>query len=247
MAKDVKKTTDAQVTDMLLDDFDKFEHFTVTYLKQIIIACVVIIVIVAIGVIGYSIHSAGEKKADSAIANAKTAEELQKVIKEYSGRKAVWGAYQKLIKIYLEKKDFSKALEANQSLLKLNVPEEMRWPLELNAGYMMEIMDKKADAINKFVAISKDNYFPPNVRIEASYSAGRLEAARGNKVAAKSYLEAAAKNQMAAAGEGSLWQKLAMAMLMNLDKPQQDTAKAAAPAPAAAPAKAKTAPAPAKK
>ncbi len=220
MAKDAKKTKDEQITDMLLDDFDKFEHFTVTHLKQIIAACVVIIVIVAIAVTGYSIHSSAEKKADNAIANANTTDELQKVIKEYAGRKAVWGAYQKLIKIEIDKKEFAKALGFTQELLKLNIPDEMRWPLEMNSGYLLEIMNRKDDAINKFVAISKDTTFPANYKIEANYSAGRLEAARGNKVAAKSYLEAAVKNQMgASAGEGGLWQKLALSMLMNLDKP----------------------------
>ena len=228
MTKNIKKTKDAQITDMLLDDFDKFEHFTVTYLKQIIAACVIIIVIVSIATIAYTMHCSAESKADNAIANAKTIEALQAVIKEYPGRKAIWTAHQNLVKLYIDKKDFAQAYAQTREFLKLNLPDELRVQLELNMGYMLENSGKKRDAADKFIAISNDSAYPAGVRIEAAYSAGRLESDLGNKAAAKKYLEAAVKNTAgAAAGESGLWQKLAMSMLMNMDKPKA----AAAPAP----------------
>ncbi|MDD3117595.1 MAG: hypothetical protein PHQ27_00300 [Victivallales bacterium] len=237
MAKKAKKTKDAQITDMLLDDFDKFEHFMVNNLRNILIGCVILIVLVAIGAIGYSIYNASENKANDAIAAADTIPELQQVIKKYSGREAVWSAYQKMIKIQVGKKDFAAALENSRALLALNVPEEMRWPLELNIGYLLEMDRKLPEAVTQFAAITKDNTFPTNVRMEAYYSAGRLELEQHHDAAAKSYLEVVAKEQPdMAAGESTLWPKMALMSLTDMQKLEQAISRDGAGKKAAAPA-----------
>ena len=60
--KNKKKVMDAEITDALLDDFDKFEHFAMTYWKQIGILAAAIVVAVALWVLISDSRKASEQK-----------------------------------------------------------------------------------------------------------------------------------------------------------------------------------------
>ena len=236
MSKDKKEGKDEQIADMLLDDFDKFEHFAVHYWKQIVAACILIVVVVAIGAIGYAIYTAADRKANTVIANAKTEAELQQVIKDYPNQKAVWQAYIRLAEMYVGKKDYANAYQQYTTLLKKSVPEEMRREIEVNCGYLLELQGKKKDALAAFAKIGGDSIFPEAMQCEANYSAGRLASELGDKTQAKTYLNICVnrgqKGQYDPAAE--FWKRQAGFLLQRLDGKVQ-------PAPTAAPAPAKAA------
>jgi len=233
MAKENKNGKDEQIANMLLDDFDKFEHFAMNYWKQVAAVCALIVVIVAIVATFYAINGASERKANTAIATAKTEAELQKVIKEYPKQQAIWSAYLKLGTIYVGNKDYPKALANYRELLQKGIPDEMRRELEMNIAYLLELQGTKKDAVAAFAKIGSDSFYPEATQCEANFCAGRISNDLGDKTQAKTYLNLTA-NRVVKGGAfdpaAEFWKKQAQLMILKIDAP----AKPATAAPAAA-------------
>ena len=66
-----RKENTPDVADLIADDFEKFEHFAVTYWRQIFYACAAIILLVALGAIGISVKNSMDNKALNTLAGAK--------------------------------------------------------------------------------------------------------------------------------------------------------------------------------
>lgn len=245
MSKPKKESKDEKIADMLLDDFDKFEHFAMNYWKQIVAVCVLIVVLVVIVTIGYTIHTATERRANSAIVNAKTEAELQTVIGKYPKQKAVWSAYIRLAEMYVGKKDYVNAYQQYQNLLKKSIPEEMRREVEMNCCYLLELQGKKKMAMEEFVRIGGNSFYPEAMQCEANYSAGRLAAALNDKVQAKSSLNLCINRGQNAKYDpaSEFWKRQAQFMLQRLEGKIQAPVAAVVPsvkpitAPVVAPAK----------
>jgi len=229
MPKDNKAGKDEEIANMLLDDFDKFEHFAMNYWKQVAAVCVLIVIVVGIVAAFYAINGATERKANNAIANAKTETELQQVIKDYPKQSAVWSAYIRLGSLYIGKKDYPNAMLVYQDLLKKNIPDEMRRELTMNVSYLLELQNKKKEAIAAFVKVGSDSSYPEAMQCESNYSAGRLSSEIGDSTQAKTYLNLAASRVQKGAFDPAVefWKRQAQLLLQRLSAP---AGKAAVPA-----------------
>ncbi len=218
-----KKAMDKEITDSLLDDFDKFEHYAMKYWKQIFAVAIIIVVVAIIVAVGYSVNAAKERKINNAIANAKNVEELQKVIAEYPNDKSIIFAYSSLAQKFIGKKEFKKAEATYQTLLSKEIPNDMKWQISVDCAYLKELSGDKKKAIEMFSKIGSDSMFPPAMRCEANFSAGRLEAKVGDKKKAENYLKFAMNlndpNNVAV----SFWVKQASSLLQTLKTPAKKT------------------------
>lgn len=191
--KNKKKALDAEITDALLDDFDKFEHFATTYWKQIGGVAVAIVVGVALWVMISDSKKASEQKINDAICNAKTETGIIKAVKEYPAYPAANYARLRLAKMYLNEKKYDKAYEQFRLLRASNIPREMTWRISLDEAYALELEGKKTAAAAKFAELGANPSLPDGFRCEANYGAGRLYTALKKNDKARKYLRKASK------------------------------------------------------
>ena len=220
--KNKKKSLDAEITDALLDDFDKFEHFAATYWKHIAGVAVAIVIAVALYVAITDAREASQRKINDAICNAKTETEILEVLKQYPDSPAANYARLRLVKGYLKEKKYDKAYEQFKILNSSDIPREMAWRIGLDEAYALELEGKKKDAAAKFAAMGSDSGFPEDLRREANYGAGRIYAALKQNDKAYKYLEKAClgKPRM-----NNIWVTQAKFMLVRIDKPAPKAAK----------------------
>jgi hypothetical protein len=217
--KNKKKALDAEITDALLDDFDKFEHFAVTYWKQIAGIAVAIVVGVALWVMISDSQKESERKINDAICNAVTEAEIIKVLKEYPAYSAANYARLRLAKMYLNEKKYDKAYEQFKLLRASNIPREMTWRISLDEAYALELEGKKTAAAAKFAELGADPSLPDGFRCEANYGAGRLYAGLKKNDKARKYLTKASKIRPGINNQTSVfWVSQAKFMLIRLDK-----------------------------
>ena len=216
-----KKRLESEIAENLLDDFDKFEHFAVTHWKQIVCVCVGIVIVVAVGTIATKINDSIKTKATAAIANAKTIEELDKVIADHPNNPAVNSAKLKLAMLRFEKKEYDKALSLCQSLENSTAPDEMRWRARLNSFYILEIKGEKEKAAAGFAGLGSDSLLTEAFRAEANYGAGRIYA--GLKKTEKARL--ALRTAALARGAAAFWGGQAKTLLDRLPAPQKADTK----------------------
>jgi hypothetical protein len=172
-----KKTRDAEITNALTDEFDRFEHFALTKWKQIVWSGVLIIVIVAVIFGTKAIQKSADRSAAAALSNAKTIEEIDKALVNYPNHKADISARLRLVKIYLDKKDYKNVFAQYAALKKMEIPKQLRARMRLDAAYILEVQKDYAGAIKKFSAIGADTLMVDEAyRCEANYGAGRLSA-----------------------------------------------------------------------
>jgi len=191
--KKKKKAIDAEITNALLDDFDKFEHFAITYWKQIGGLAVAIVVIVAIWVMVSESQKATGRRIKDEICNAKTEAAIIKVVKEYPDYPSANYARLRLAKIYLKNKKYNKAYEQFKLLRAAKIPREMTWRISLDESYALEAEEKKSSAATKFAEMGVDPSLPEGFRCEANYSAGRIYAGLKKNNKARKYLIKASK------------------------------------------------------
>ena len=99
-----KKTLDAEITNALTDEFDRFEHFAVTNWKLIAWISVLIVVGVAVVCSVIAWRESADIEAASALSNADSVEAINKALKEYPDHKADISARLRLAGIYFGKK-----------------------------------------------------------------------------------------------------------------------------------------------
>jgi tetratricopeptide (TPR) repeat protein len=221
-----KKALDAEITDALLDDFDKFEHFAMNYWKQIAAAAVLIVIGVASWVMISDARKSAEKRTNDEICNAKTEAEIIKVVNKYPGHPAANYARLRLAKMYLVEKKYDKAYEQFQLLRSSSIPREMTWRIDLDEAYSLELEGKKEAAAVKFAEIGADPSVPEQLCSEANYSAGRIYAELKQNDKARDYLQKAGRVIPGAPSQMSgLWQPQAKFMLIRLtEKPVEKAA-----------------------
>ena len=228
--KNKKKAMDAEITDALLDDFDKFEHFAMTYWKQIGGLAAAIVVGVALWVMISDSRKATERRINDAICNAKTEAEILKVVKEYPTYNASNYARLRLAKIFLNEKKYDKAYEQFKLLKASSITPELSWRISMDEAYAMELEGKKTAAAERFAAMGVDPSMPDGFRCEANYAAGRLYTGLKQKDKARKYLTKASKARLAVNDQSSsFWVSQAKFMLIRLtEAPKKVTAKPAA-------------------
>ena len=218
--KNKKKSMDAEITDALLDDFDKFEHFAATYWKHIAGVAVAIVVAVALYVIITDAREASQRKVNDTICDAKTESEILEVLKQYPDYPAANYARLRLAKSYLKDKKYEKAYEQFKILNSSDIPREMAWRIGLDEAYAIELEGKKEAAAAKFAAMGADSAFPEALRREANYGAGRIYAELKQNDKAYKYLEKAC---MGKAAMSNIWVIQAKFLLVRIDQPSKTT------------------------
>lgn len=190
-----KKIKDSDISHELFDDFDRFEQFAIGNWKKIVYVCCAAVLLVAAGAIAMAVSKSMDAKAVSSIAGAETAEDISKVLKDYSAHPAVNNARLRLASLYSSQKEYDKALEQYQALINANVPDVMRQRAEMNIAYIWELQGNKEKAAAKFAEIGSNAILPEAVRAEANYSAGRIYASIKSVDKAMPLLESAYVNK----------------------------------------------------
>ena len=233
--KNKKKALDAEITDALLDDFDKFEHFAVNNWKRIALFAVAVVIGVALWVTIAEYRTKAERKANDAICNAKTEAEIIKVVQEYAGYPAANYARLRLAKMYLGQKQYAKAYEQFKLLRASDIPREMAWRINLDEAYSLELEGKKTEAAAKFSGIGSDPSLPEGFRCEANYGAGRLYCSLKQFDKARKYLTKASSVKQGMYNQAAgLWVSQAKFMLIRLPEPSGAAPVKAPPTTAAA-------------
>ncbi len=171
-----KKTLDAEITNALTDEFDRFEHFAVTNWKLIAWISVLIVVGVAVVCSVIAWRESADIEAASALSNADSVEAINKALKEYPDHKADISARLRLAGIYFGKKDYKNVLVEYDKLLVMDIPDQLNWRLKLNRGYVYELQKDYPQAIQAFSAVGADSFVDQAYRCEANYAAGRISA-----------------------------------------------------------------------
>lgn len=171
-----KKTLDAEITNALTDEFDRFEHFAVTNWKLIAWVSVLIVVGVAVVCSIMAWRKSADIKAASALSNADTIESINKALTEYPDHKADISARLRLAGIYFGKKDYKNVLVEYDKLLGMDIPDQLSWRLKLNRGYVYELQKDYQKAVQAFSAVGADSFVDQAYRCEANYAAGRISA-----------------------------------------------------------------------
>jgi hypothetical protein len=214
-----KKSLDAEITNALLDDFDKFENFAITHWKKIIaVACIIVI-----GVAVYSTVVTMQRKADdkmvTTLVNAKKIDELKVALEKYPASAASIGARLRLAVLYREAKQYT---EAADELVKVaataDIPVNQKYRAKLDIAYLDELAGELENATGKFSAVASDAFAPQAMKCEGAYSAGRIYLELKNNTKATQYLqEAVSAGALDKSGldlATDLWQRQAKALLM---------------------------------
>ena len=224
--KNNKKALDSEITNALLDDFDKFEHFAVSYWKQIGGVATAIVIAVALWVMITNANKTSARKINDTLCNAKSEVAIIAVVKKYPNYPAAHYARLRLAKLYLNEKKYDKAYEQFKLLRASNIPREMTWRIGLDEAYALELEGKKLVAAEAFVKLAGDNSMPSGFRGEANYSAGRLYRSLKKIEKARKYLSKAAKNQAGMYNQASVfWAEQAKFLLLRLAKNPKISAK----------------------
>ncbi|MFA7229776.1 MAG: hypothetical protein WC071_00760 [Victivallaceae bacterium] len=213
-----KKALGAEISNSLMDDFDRFEHLAITYWKQILWACVLIVVVVAVVVSFLAWQAAADKQAADVLANAGTEQEIIKAVQEYGNNKAARYARLRLASMYIEQKQFDKAFEQFKLIASSGAPDEMLWQTRLAEAYALELAGRFQEAVERFAEIGRDSFLPEAFRCEANYSAGRISVQLKDTKNAEKYLLKAKNALVVARGQQpdfavDFWQRQAKFML----------------------------------
>lgn len=213
--KEAKNINDAVFKDAV-DDFDKFEDFFTTNLKNIIIGSIVAVVVLIVGYLIFIEVQESKKEAAIALNEAKSIEELNSAIKKYPNSAADKTAQLNLATIYFKDGKFEEALKVYQSIARTASPGDIKSRANLNIAYTLESLNKAPEAAEKFATIGVNNSFPEYIRNEANYSAARIFIACKKNARAKDALKLIKSNN-----PGDFWasQALRLKQRLNADDP----------------------------
>lgn len=214
-----KKSLDAEITNALLDDFDKFENFAMTQWKKIIVVCVVIVVGVAVYSTVVALQSQAEDKMVTTLVNAKTIDELKVALTEYPEAGASVGARLRLATLYRKDKQYMDAAnELVRVVATADIPAHLKYRAKLDIAYLDELAGERENAAEKFSAIAVDAMAPQAMKCEGAYSAGRIYLELKNNAKAIMLLQDAVS--VGVLGKGGfdfsldLWSRQAKALLL---------------------------------
>ncbi len=211
-----KKQADAEITNVLVDDLDKFEFWAIKEWKKIFAVCVIFILLVTS--IAFYISSINKAKARvlSEFNNAKTIEIIVSTISKYPSNIAVTQAKLTLAKLYTNEKKYDLALDQYNEILKQeNISDDIYDKVKINIPYLLEIKKDIKTAINEFKSVGTDPRISTTVRAEANYMAGRLLIETKDNNTAKQVLELVVNNQNKDQN-AKIWEVQAQALLNKL-------------------------------
>lgn len=192
---ELNKEAEDEITNALVDDIDKFEHTIIEKWKSILYVIIAIVVVISGIAISVNMNNEKNKEIASAFGDAKTAEEINKVIAEYPTSNAVAPVRVKVAKLALDKKDYASAINEYNEILKLNIQSDLRESTQINIALVNELNNNNDEAISQFSKIAKNSTFSQSTKDEANYALGRLYIIKKQNDDAKSALEKVAKSE----------------------------------------------------
>ena len=158
----------------VVDDFDKFEDFVSSNLKNIMISFAVLAVVVTVSAVVYSQYKSSQRKIASELTATDTVDKLKKLVSEHKGSASVYQAKLKMASILYKDGKYDEAL-AIFAELAASAPEgEIRNLAILNEAYTLESLKRYKDAAAKFAAAGQNLSLPEYIRNEANFSAARI-------------------------------------------------------------------------
>ena len=207
-----KQKQHAEILKGAVDDFDKFEDFFTSNIKNILIGFAVAALIITVTAIGYSKYQQSVIAKSAELTTAKTVEELEAVIKKYPQINAVYPAKMRLATLFFNSAKYEKASALYKELASTAPVGEIRNRARLNEAYTLEAMNKSLPAAALFAAIGMDASLPAYIKDEANYSAARIYAAAKKNDKAKSCAKA-----INLSTSGSFWAMQGQKLLQRLN------------------------------
>jgi hypothetical protein len=216
-----KKSLDAEITNALLDDFDKFENFAMTHWKGIMVFCVLIIAGVAVYTTVMTVQRNAENKMIATLVNAKKIDELKTALDEYPDSSASLSARLRLSVLYRKDKKYTEAADQLVKIVSaVGIPAHQKYRAKLDIAYLDELAGELQNAIGKFSAVANDSMAPQAMKCEGAYAAGRLSLALKDNVKATEYLQeavsAGALSNPRSDYALDLWKRQAKALLLTV-------------------------------
>ena len=209
-SKKPEKNISDEVFKEAVDDFDRFEDFVSTNLKQIVWGAGIVVAGLIIGLVVYDQLQNAENKACIALSSAEDTKNLAEAIKKYPDSKGVGAAKLTLGSLYFKDGKYQQALAVYQNLAETAEPGDIKSRAMLNMAYTLEAMKKPQEAAEKFAEIGLDSNSPEYIRNEANYSAGRIFYALNKTSRASSCLKSVK------AEPGTFWESQSSRMLQRI-------------------------------
>ena len=208
-----RKAMDAEIKNTLSGGIGEFELFFAEHWKALVIGGLA--VVVAIGCVygGRSWVQSSQRKAQNALASAKTAEQLEKALQNYGSDSSAVFARIRLARLYMEANKIKEADAQYKALETSGLPPEKLLRVKIDRGYLQEKAGDVKGAAAHFAACALTPGAAAGLRAEAEFAAGRLYTALKNKDLAKKHLENCIRLQNQVGMGGQQWVSFAQFLL----------------------------------
>ena len=171
---DKKKQLDAALSHALMNDMERIEYGFATYWKQIVIAAVAVVIVIA-AVFGYfAVSRNAAREAAFALADAATVDELNAALDKYADVPGVAAVRFRLAKLLSADKKYDEALQELTAVKAAKPGEPLLGMAMLSMAYIQELKGSYEAAAAEFEAIGALPEVSAGVRAEACTNAGRL-------------------------------------------------------------------------
>ncbi len=187
----VHRDLDAEISNTLYDDFDKFENFFSSHWKAFCWGGAAVVLLVAAWGIGTLAYQGGENAKYKQLNSAETIDALVAAIKESGSGTIGNDARLRLSTMLSSAGNYADAISQLDDVLATDCPTAQRLQVELTRAYLLERNNKAAEAAQAFAAFATRTDANSEMLAEANYNAGRLYAMLGDTANAVKYLEQA--------------------------------------------------------
>ena len=238
-----KAAEESNMVEEMSENLDRFEVWAIANGKYILVACVLILIGVAIFLTVNHLRVKSIESDTAKLAAAVKIETLESALKSTASSVPGYDMAQvRLARLYAADRKYDQAAACYLAVAERKNELYLSARSRLDAAYVKELAGKNAEAAAVFAMVADSPDVMADLRAEAAYGAGRLFLALKNDVSARKYLSQT--DPMKAASQvASQWGMLAQALLNRMPAPAAKPAAKAPVKPAAAPAAKPAAPA----